>query len=237
LADSHLRTGWRARACLQPAAAAPVRIDGRQNEYLLSVPPELEIFSIDRVHAGGAEDLGWAARRVEGAPDGHEWRIAFRGHHAGSPCAVASIDVTCCERGKVLARPARGAGCRWQFNSLLALGHMPLDARALREVMATQAIDSSAASQAIIEAVRKLDAQAAMLRPGRAAPLAGTDIRLHVDEVAFAGGGLLLFGQVMDRFFGECAHMNTFTRLVLVSADTGEELMRCKARNCGTVLE
>jgi len=237
LGDSHLRAGWRARACLQPGAAMPVRIDGRQNEYLLSVPPELEIFSIDRAHAGGAEDLGWAARRVEGAPAGHEWRIAFHGDHAGPPFAVASIDVTCCERAKVLARPARGAGCRWQLNSLLALGQMPLDSGALREVMATQAIDNSRASQAIIEAVRKLDAQAAMLRPGRAAPLAGTDIRLHVDQAAFAGSGLLLFGQVMDRFFGECAQMNTFSRLELVSADTGEELMRCKARNCGTVLE
>jgi len=237
LQASHLRAGWRARACLRHAAAAPVSIDGRQNEYLLSVPPELEIFSIDRVHAGGAEDIGWAARRVEGAPAGHEWRIAFHGDQALPAGAVASIDVTCCERGKVLARPARGAGCRWQLNSLLALGHMPLDASALREVMATQAIDSSPARLAIIAAVRKLDAHQAMLRPGRAAPLAGTEIRLRVDEPPFAGSGLLLFGQVMDRFFGECAHMNSFTRLVLVSADTGQELMRCKARNGSTLLE
>jgi type VI protein secretion system component VasA len=174
---------------------------------------------------------------VEGAPAGHEWRIAFPGDQALPVGAVASIDVTCCERGKVLARPARGTACRWQLNSLLALGHMPLDASALREVMATQAIDSSPARLAIIAAVRKLDAHQALLRPGRAAPLAGTEIRLRIDEAPFAGSGLLLFGQVMDRFFGECAHMNTFTRLVLVSADTGQELMRCKARNGSTLLE
>ncbi|SFG80917.1 Type VI protein secretion system component VasA [Duganella sp. CF458] len=236
LQASHLRAGWAARACLRRAAAAPVRIDGRQSEYLVSVPPELEIFSIDRVHVGGAEDLGWVARRVEDAPAGHEWRIAFHGAR-GAVGAVASIDVTCCERDKVLARPARGAGCRWQLNSLLALEQLPLEAGALRELMATQAIDDSPASHAIINAVRALDVQPAALRPGRAAPLMGTDIRLQVDEAAFAGSGLLLFGQVMDRFFGECAHMNTFTRLVLVSAETGEELMRCKARNAGTLLE
>jgi len=233
----HLRAGWRTRACLQRVAATPVRIDSRQGEQLLSVPPELEIFSIDRVHINAAAFPGWAARRVEGAPAGHEWRIAFHGGQGLPSGAVASIDVTCCERGKVLALPPRGAGCRWQINSLLALDHIPLDAGALRELMATQAIDNSQSSQAIIAAVRTLDAQAVMLRCGRAAPLVGTEIRMHVDSAAFAGSGLLLFGQVMDRFFGECAHMNTFTRLVLASADTGEELMRCKARNAGTLLD
>lgn len=237
LQASHLRAGWAARACLQRTAAAPVRIDGRQSEYLLSVPPELEIFSIDRVHVGGAEDLGWSVRRVDDSPAGHEWRIAFHGALARQAGAVASIDVICCERARVLARPARGTGCRWQLNSLLALDHLPLDAAALRELMATQAIDNSPANHALIGAVRALDAKSAMLRPGRAAPLLGTEIRLQVDETAFAGSGLLLFAQVMDRFFGECAHMNSFTRLVLASANSGEELMRCKARNAGTLLE
>lgn len=237
LQANHLRTGWSARACLKRLAAAPVYINGRQSEYLVSVPPELEVFSIDRVHIGGAEDLGWIARRVDGAPAGHEWRIAFHGTQAWLAGAVASIDVSCCERAQVLARPARGAGCRWQFNSLLALEQMPLDAGALRELMAAQAIGEAAESRAIIAAVCALDANSAMLRLGRAAPLLGTEIRLQVDETAFAGRGLLLFGQVLDRFFGECAHMNTFTRLVLLSASSGKELMRCKARNADTLLE
>jgi type VI protein secretion system component VasA len=233
----HLRAGWTASARLQRIAAAPVTMDGRQSEYLLSVAPDLEIFSIDSVHAGGAEDLGWIARRVDAAPAGHEWRIAFHGQCI-APCnAVVSIDVTCCRRDKVLARAVRGAGCRWQLNSLLALEQLPLDAAALRELMATQAIANSQASQAIIAAVHGLDVQQALLRAGRAAPLPGMEVRLQVDEGAFAGCGLPLFGEVMDRFFGECAHINTFTRLVLVSAAHGGELMRCKARNAGAQLE
>ncbi|MGW8392153.1 type VI secretion system baseplate subunit TssF [Pseudoduganella sp. HUAS MS19] len=237
LQAGHMRAGWTAHACLQRVAAAPVRIDGRQSEYLLSVPPELEIFSIDRVQAGGAQDRGWSVRRAENAPPGCEWRIAFHGGPAWRTGAVASIDVSCCERSKVLARPARGAGCRWQLNSLLALEHLPPGADTLRETMATQAIDKSPASLAIIAAIRALEAHPAMLRRGRATPLVGTEIRLLVDGAPFAGCGLQLFGQVMDRFFGECAHMNTFTRLVLASAETGEELMRCRARNADTVLE
>lgn len=233
LQANHLRPGWSASAGLQRAAAAPIRIDGRQDEYLLSVPPELEIFSIDRVRVNGAAHPAWTARRVAKAPPGHEWRIAFEG--AGP--ATASIDVTCCQRSAVLARPALGAGVRWQLNSLLALEQSIWSAATLREVMATQAASLSPASLAIISAVRGLESRAAMLRIGRAVPLLGTELCLQIDETALAGCGLHLFVQVMDRFFAECAHLNTFTRLVLVSARSGEELTRCKAKNAGLVLE
>ncbi|WP_342114704.1 type VI secretion system baseplate subunit TssF [Pseudoduganella sp. OTU4001] len=230
----HLRVGWGVRARLAPAAAAPILLDGRQAEYLLSVPPELEIFSIDRVQVNGREHP-WVARRAAGAVPGHEWRIAFNG---GAPVdAVASVDVSCCHRADVLARPAGGAGCRWQLNSLLALDMLPLNAPGLRELMATQAINRSPASQAMIAAVKSLTAHPALLKPERAAPVPGTELHLQVDASPFAGCGLLLFAQVMDCFFGECAHLNTFTRLVLVSAGSGEELIRCRARNAGTVLE
>jgi type VI secretion system protein ImpG len=247
---AHLRAGWQARADLRRTAAAPIALDGRHSEYPLSVQPELEIFSIDRVRvcdagrvwelpaiAPGAERQGWAARRVASAPAGHEWRIAFRGAIAWQSGATASIDLTCYRRDAVLGRAARGAGCRWQLNSLLALEQLPQDAGALREVMASQAIDGSPSALAIIGAVQKLDVRTALLRSNGAAPLVGSELRLEVDDAAFAGCGLLLFAQVMDRFFGECAHLNTFSRLVLLSARTGKELIRCKARNAGTLLE
>jgi len=233
LGPSHLRVGWTAQACLQRIAAAPILLNGRQSEYLMSIPPELEVFSIDRVFLDGAACDGSSVRRVEDGPPGHEWRIALR----GADGAVASVELTCCRRDSVLARPARGPACRWQLNSLLALEQLPLDACALRELMATQAIGNSPAAQAIIGAVHRLEARPALLRRGCAVPMMGSELHLQVDENAFAGCGLLLFAQVMDRFFGECAQMNTFTRLVLASANTGEELIRCKARNAGTLLE
>lgn len=237
LRPEHLRAGWAAQAGLRRIAASPVLLDGRQSEYLLSVAPEWEIFSIDRVRVDGAECRDWTARRVEGAPSGHEWRIAFHANSAERTGAVASIEVTCCKRAAVLARVPRGPGCRWRLNSLLALEQAPLDVHALRELMATQAITNAPAAQAIMGAVSALEARPALLHLGRAAPLMGTEIFLGVDEAAFAGSGLLLFAQVMERFFGECAHIDTFTRLVLVSGRSGEELIRCKARNGAIVLE
>ena len=237
LASGHLRAGWAAQAGLRRIAAVPILLDGRQSEYLLSVPPELEIFCIDRVCIDGMACQDWVARHAGTAPPGHEWRIAFPGKAIRRTGAVASIEVTCCQRSAVLGRPQRGPGCRWRLNSLLALEQLPLDAGALREVMATQAIGSSLAAQAIIGAVHALDVRPALLHDGRAAPLHGTALRLTVDDAAFAGSGMLLFAQVMDRFFGECAHLNTFTRLVVASSMSGEELIRCKARNAGILLE
>lgn len=232
---SRLRVGWMASALLAPVAAAPIRLDGRQAEYLVSVPPELEIFSIDSVCVGAERAEGWVARHVAGAPPGHEWRIAMGQRWPVG--AVASVNTRCARRADVLARPPRGPACRWQLNSLLALDFLPSGAEALRELLATQAIRASPAVLAMIGAVHALHTRSVLFQRGRAAPLAGTELRLHIDEAPFAGCGLLLFAQVMDRFFGECAHLNTFTRLLLVSARTGEELIRCKARNGATLLE
>jgi type VI protein secretion system component VasA len=237
LRTGHLRAGWVARACLRQVAAAPVRLDGRRSEYPLAIAPGMELFSIDRVLVDGAAAQGWTVRRVEAAAPGHQWRIAFRREGAGQAGAVASIDVSCCRRRAILGQPARGAGCRWQLRSLLALDQLPSHAEALRELMATQALNGTPASDSIIHSVRGLVRHPVLLQQGGGAPLQGTEWRLQVDEGAFDGGGLLLFAQVLDRFFGECAHINTFTRLVLASARTGEELMRCKARNADTVLE
>lgn len=239
LRADHLRPGWTARAKLHRTAAAPVVQDGRHHEYLIATPPDEEIFSIDRVRINGQESKsGWIARRALNAAPGNEWRIAFHGAGAWRAFgSVVSIDVTCCERSKVLARAPRGPGCRWQLNSLLALDKMPRDANALREIMATQAIGNSATAHAIIDSVLGLEVRPVTIRIGRAAPCIGSEIMLQVDESAFAGSGLLLFAQVMDRFFGECTQINTFTRLVLASAKTGEELIRCKARSSSTLLE
>jgi len=45
------------------------------------------------------------------------------------------------------------------------------------------------------------------------------------------GTGVAAFANVMDRFFGLYVHANSFTRLVIVSARNGEELVRCDPRS------
>ncbi|MDP3670561.1 MAG: type VI secretion system baseplate subunit TssF, partial [Telluria sp.] len=40
-----------------------------------------------------------------------------------------------------------------------------------------------------------------------------------------------LFVQVIDQFLGLYVQLNSFTELVIVSDQSGEELIRCKPRN------
>lgn len=54
---------------------------------------------------------------------------------------------------------------------------------------------------------------------------------MTVDEDAFAGSSLFVFAQVVSRFLGLYVHLNSFTRLVLVSGQSDKELLRCEPRN------
>ncbi len=59
----------------------------------------------------------------------------------------------------------------------------------------------------------------------------GSEVRLTIDEDAFVGAGLHLFAQVVDQFFGMLVHINSFVELVILSQQSGKELMRCSPRS------
>ena len=58
----------------------------------------------------------------------------------------------------------------------------------------------------------------------------GTEVKLRFDERAFEGTGIMLLGAVLDRFFADYAHVNSFTETVLTS-DTRGEVMRFAPRS------
>jgi len=126
-------------------------------------------------------------------------------------------------------------GTHWRLVSQLALNHRSLaDLDAFREALSLYDLPRTAATQRQIAGVTGLRASpgAAWLRTRHGTSLVhGTEIRMTVDEEAFAGSSLAVFGQVVSRFFGLCVHLNSFTRLVLVSGQGDKELLRCEARN------
>ena len=132
-------------------------------------------------------------------------------------------------------RFASRGGTHWRLVTQLALNHRSLaDLDAFREALALYDLARTAATQRQIAGVIGLRASpaAAWLRNRYGASLVhGTEIRMTVDEEAFAGSSLAVFGQVVSRFFGLSVHVNSFTRLVLVSSQGDKELLRCEARN------
>ena len=127
------------------------------------------------------------------------------------------------------------SGGHWRLVTQLALNHRSLtDLDAFRETLALYDLPRSSASQRQIAGVRAMASRpgTAWLRNRFGASLVhGVEVRMTIDEEAFAGSSLAVFAQVVSRFLGLYVHLNSFTRLVLVSGQSDRELLRCEPRN------
>ena len=130
-----------------------------------------------------------------------------------------------------------GRGALWRLISHLSLNHLSLSGGgidALKEMLRLYDLPRSAANHRQIEGLIAVDFKAATAwLPGEpfATFVRGTEVRLTVDEDSYVGSGLGLFSAVLDRFFGLYVHVNSFTKLTLVSARTQEEVLSCPPRN------
>jgi len=130
--------------------------------------------------------------------------------------------------------PSSG-GAHWRLVAQLALNHRSLgDLDAFREVLTLYDVSRSSATQRQIAGVTALEtlSSTAWMRSAIGTTLVhGTEVRMTVDEEAFAGASLAVFAEVVNRFFGLYVHVNSFTRLVLRSSQSDRELLRCAPRN------
>ena len=137
-------------------------------------------------------------------------------------------------------RPARlenGPGMQWRLVSHLALNHHSLvleGAEGLREMLTLYDPAPSPVSRRQISGIVALDQSetTAWTRHKRGSSLVhGTEIRLTLDEEAYAGAGLHLFVQILDQFFALYVQLNSFVELVILSHQSGKELFRCQPRS------
>lgn len=136
----------------------------------------------------------------------------------------------------------RGRGAQWRLISHLTLNQFSLagsGADALKEILTLYDITDSSTSSRQIQGIDSVHHETGVTRiAGNPFPVfvKGVDIRLVVDERHYAGTGLFSFTQVLDRFFALYVHTNSFTRLTVVSKQSGKELVRCPARNGASIL-
>ena len=125
----------------------------------------------------------------------------------------------------------------WRLISHLALNHHSLVQEgllALREMLTLYDLSQSATSQRQINGIVALAhaPTTSWLRHKRGTSLThGVEVRITLDEEAFVGSGMHLFVQVIDHFLGLYVQINSFIELVVLSQQSGEELMRCKPRS------
>lgn len=143
---------------------------------------------------------------------------------------------------RLLRRPTpaqrfeRGRGAHWRLVAHLALNHAGLTTPALpdlHKMLALYNLSASPIARRQIAGIVGLEhgLERAWLRTRPVSSLMpGVGIRMTIDEQAFAGAGLYVFAQVMDRYFAMNSQLNCFTRLQIVSSQTGEEILTCAPR-------
>lgn len=143
----------------------------------------------------------------------------------------------------LLRKPTRsprfdnGRGLQWRLVSHLALNHVSLiqgGVGALREMLRLYDLSRSAASTRLVDGITSLEQRPVtswLPGPHFASAVRGTQVRLGIDEGHFVGSGIHAFVGVLDRFFALYVHANSFTQLVVLSSNNGEELIRCPARS------
>ncbi|GAB3554545.1 type VI secretion system baseplate subunit TssF [Noviherbaspirillum agri] len=136
----------------------------------------------------------------------------------------------------------RGRWAHWRLISHLSLNHLSLSGQgvdAIREVLSLHDISRSNANARQIGGIVGIEHRSSTARlQGNPFPsfVRGIEIRMTIDETHYAGIGLSTFVQILDRFFGLYVHTNSFTRLTIVSHQSGEELIKCPPRNGASIL-
>lgn len=134
-------------------------------------------------------------------------------------------------------RLSAGRGAHWGLIAHLALNHRSLTADgrdAFLAMLRLYARPDDAVALRQIDGIAGLEQRAAMVRlrdRHGAAFVNGVEVRVTLDEEAFVGSGVHVFAQVLDHFFGLYVHLNSFTQLLVLSKQSGKELLRCPPRN------
>ena len=162
-----------------------------------------------------------------------------RNRHDGdllAECAGGAVPFSLLRKPTPSWRFAGGDGAHWRLIAHLALCHAGLTTAELpdlQKMLALYDLPRSPTARRQIAGIVKLEhgSVRAWLRTLPVSSLMpGVGIRMTLDEEAFTGSSLYVFAQVMDRYFALNSQLNCFTRLEIVSNQTGEEILACAPR-------
>lgn len=119
-------------------------------------------------------------------------------------------------------RPPQRDAARWRLISHLTLNYLSLEgpdaAKVLREILALYDFQDSEASRALVSALLKVQTRAVtapLKLDGKTTVCRGLEIEVTFDDALMSGHSMMLFGEVLDRFFALYCSINAFTRMVV----------------------
>lgn len=169
-------------------------------------------------------------------------QLPFGGSGTGTHTDFSLPQISVVKRARPLRkptpalRPPSKRGLQWRLISHLSLNHLSIVSQgkdALQEMLTLYNITQSQSTSRQIRGISAIHSQPATTRvTGKhfTGFVRGMDLTLTLDEQAFVGAGMVLFGSVMERFFALYCGPNSFTRLTLRSEQQEQEIARWPAR-------
>lgn len=150
--------------------------------------------------------------------------------------AQAISAIRCLRKPTEPMRAALGKGMIWQLVSHLSLNHMSLVSNgheALLEMLSLYNYRNTLATRKQINGITHIESAPVLHRIGHPRPnfVRGTGITLEMDESQFTGGGIFLFGMMLDHFFGQYCSVNSFTQLTLRSRQRERSIVTWSPRS------
>ncbi|MBP0615934.1 type VI secretion system baseplate subunit TssF [Jiella mangrovi] len=164
-------------------------------------------------------------------PDGGQMRL-----YGDSETPLRAIVGPTEPRRSIVAHPQPGGGPErgeslWRLIGFLSFSHSGLashdpaaGAEALRAVLSLYADLSEAATERRLRGILALSCQPVtrrLRRPDGFHGARGIAVTLRLDDAAFEGVGVMLFGAVMERFFADLSSVNSFTETVITTPARG----------------
>ncbi|MRX11264.1 type VI secretion system baseplate subunit TssF [Pseudoduganella sp. FT25W] len=210
-----------------------------QRDELMTAGLEYSLSLVDRAFSPLRMNSGTASIRLtctnRNLPHGLQYGRAMG--DLSTESAIGSFPIRMLRRPTVSHRLSSEGGRQWGLIAHLALNHRSLTQEglpALSAMLRLYAQQDSTVSQRMIDGVTALSHRpaTAWLRQAQGnAYLRGIEVQVSLDEEAYAGTGIHAFAQILDHLFGLHVHLNSFTRLIVLSHVTGKELLRCAPRN------
>lgn len=151
----------------------------------------------------------------------------------------APIQSIRCLSGPTKPRPSNAyKESAWKLVSHLSLNYLSLcnsekdGATAFRSLLSLYGENSDASFRKQIEGILAIQSKPIVRRVTSSGPIVfgrGLEITVTLDESAFEGSGVFLFGAVLTQFFAHYVSLNSFTETVLKTTERGE-VMRWPAK-------
>ncbi|MBV7539261.1 type VI secretion system baseplate subunit TssF [Duganella sp. sic0402] len=210
-----------------------------QRDDLMSAGHEHTITLVDRDFSPMHIDEGTVSVRLtctnRNLPHGLQYGRA--GGDLSTESLAGSFPIRMLCRPTLSYRLSSEGSRQWGLIAHLALNHRSLMQEGLPALIAMlrlYAQQDSMVSERMIAGVMALSHRpsTAWIRQAQGnAYLRGVEVSVSLDEEAYVGTGIHAFAQILDQLFALHVHLNSFTRLVVLSHVSGKELLRCPPRN------